>query len=146
MNKANEEEKRVIVGDGWFVQEPSGKAYLVGNKCKICKRVFFPKRGACPVCVKENSLEDMALSTRGKLGTFVIPQVSAPGFKAPYVIGYVDLPEVTGIFSPIVGFEPREDAIKQGTEVELRIGKISEDEQGNDVIGYMFGPAGSGKD
>jgi hypothetical protein len=25
-------------------------------------------------------------------------------------------------------------------EVELQIGKIAEDEQGNDIIGYQFGP------
>ena len=61
MNKENEELKQTVVGDNWFAQEPSGKAYLIGNKCNVCKRVFFPRRGSCPVCVQENTLEDVEL-------------------------------------------------------------------------------------
>lgn len=138
--------KPIIVGDHWFVQEPSGNAYLVGKKCKICKRVYFPKRGVCPSCVKDGTLEDIKLSTRGKLRNFVVSQVAASGFKAPYIIGYVHLPEVTGIFSTIVGFEPKEGSVKMGTPVELQIGKIAEDEFGNDIIGYMFSRVKEGKE
>jgi len=87
-------------------------------------------------------MQEIALSSRGEIDTFTVVHVAPVGFKAPYIQAYVDLPEGPRVFSLITGCEPSESALKTGTEVELVIDKITEDEKGNDLIGYKFRPIG----
>lgn len=90
--------------------------------------------------MKDDALEEVPLSTRGKIDTFSVVHVAPAGFKAPYIQAFVDLPEGPRIFSIITGCEPSEDAIKEGDEVELVVEKIADDEKGNELIGYKFRP------
>jgi uncharacterized OB-fold protein len=92
--------------------------------------------------MSEDTMREMALSTRGRIDTFTVVHVAPRGFKAPYIQAFVDLPEGPRIFSLITGCEPSEEVLKTGTEVELVIEKITEDEEGNDLIGYKFRPIG----
>ena len=119
------------------------QSYLIGSKCTACGRTFFPKQSVCRVCMRNDTMEETALSTRGKIDTFTVVHVAPKGFKAPYIQAFVDLPEGPRIFSLITGCEPSENALKTGTEVELVIDKITEDEKGNDLIGYKFRPVGT---
>jgi uncharacterized protein len=121
---------------------PGGKSYLIGSKCSACGRTFFPKQSVCRVCMRDDTMQETALSTRGKIDTFTVVHVAPMGFKAPYIQAFVDLPEGPRIFSLITGCEPSEEALKTGTEVEMVIDKITEDEKGNDLIGYKFRPIG----
>ena len=66
--------------------------------------------------------------------------VPIPGYRAPYIIARTELPEGLIVTSLITGCEPAEGALEIGDEVELVIDKITEDEEGNDIIGYMFRP------
>jgi uncharacterized OB-fold protein len=118
------------------------KSYLIGSKCSTCGRTFFPKQSVCRICMREDTMQETALSTRGKIDTFTVVHVAPIGFKAPYIQAFVDLPEGPRIFSLITGCEPSENALKTGTEVELVIDKITEDEKGNDLVGYKFRPVG----
>jgi uncharacterized OB-fold protein len=121
---------------------PGDKSYLIGSKCSACGRTFFPKQSVCRVCMRDDTMQETALSTRGKIDTFTVVHVAPMGFKAPYIQAFVDLPEGPRIFSLITGCEPSEDVLKTGTEVEMVIDKITEDEEGNDLIGYKFRPIG----
>jgi uncharacterized OB-fold protein len=85
-------------------------------------------------------MEEIPLSTRGKLENFTVIYVAPAGFEAPYIQAYVDLPEGVSLYTMITGVEPREDALEEGQEMELIITKITEDENGNDLIGYKFRP------
>ena len=123
---------------------PDDKSYLIGSRCSACGRTFFPKRSVCRICMRDDTMEDTALSTRGKIDTFTVVQVAPVGFKAPYIQAFVDLPEGVRIFSLITGCDPVENALEEGEEVELVINKIREDEKGNDLIGYQFRPVGKG--
>lgn len=136
------DKKQVLVKEGLFhlPASPSEKPYLIGSKCHICGYVAFPRRAICPVCVKQGTMEEVPLSRRGRINSFTVAQVAPSGFKAPYIVGYVDLPEGPRIFSMMTGCEPSERALKVGEEVELVIEKISEDDRGNEVIGYKFRP------
>ena len=87
-------------------------------------------------------MEDLPLSTRGKIDTYSVVQVAPTGFTAPYIQAFVDLPEGPRVFTIITGCEPSEEAIGEGQEVELFIDKVREDEKGNDLIGYKFRPVG----
>jgi uncharacterized OB-fold protein len=121
---------------------PDEKSCLIGSRCSKCGRTFFPKRFMCPVCLKEGTIEDVPLSTKGRIDTYSVVQVAPMGFTAPYIQAFVDLPEGPRVFTIIAGCEPSEDAIAEGQEVELVIDKIREDEEGNDLIGYKFRPVG----
>ena len=134
--------KRLPILPGLFHEgnSPDDQSYLIGSRCSACGRTFFPKRFMCNVCLKEGTMEEMALSTRGRIDTYSVVQVAPLGFKAPYIQAFVDLPEGPRIFSLITGCEPTEDAVAKGQEVALVIDKIREDEEGNDLIGYTFRP------
>ena len=90
-------------------------------------------------------MEELPLSRRGKISAGVIAHVAPVGFKPPYAMAYVDLPEGVRLFSQLTDVElcnefvvPGTELLQPGTEVELVIEKIREDDAGNDVIGYKF--------
>ncbi|MBI4307672.1 MAG: Zn-ribbon domain-containing OB-fold protein [Chloroflexi bacterium] len=138
--------KEVPVLEGLFHRSsgPGDKAYLIGSKCSACGYIAFPKRVVCPACVRENTMEEIPLGTRGKVFSFTVARVAPPGFTAPYLQSWIDLPEGPRIFSLISGVEPRDDALVEGQEVELAIEKIRTDDEGNAVIGYTFRPMSKG--
>jgi uncharacterized OB-fold protein len=112
--------------------------YLIASRCRNCGHVSFPKKEVCPACVTRDNSEEIELSRTGKIDTFSVLYVGAPGFSIPYVVGYVKMPEGPRAFSIIQKDKVSEDAIKVGQEVELVLGKIRADEKGNDVMGFQF--------
>lgn len=117
-----------------------GKPYLIGSKCQKCGYVAFPKKVVCPACITNGSMEDIELSRRGSIDTFSILHVAPPGFPVPYTVGYVCLPEGPRIFSNL---SYSGETIEIGDSAELIVGKIRDDESGNEVIGYLFKVGGS---
>lgn len=143
MNKQdNKNVKRKFIRDGLFYQptSPDEKPHLIGTKCRVCGYSAFPKRPVCPWCLKEGTMDEVALSSRGRINSFTIARVAPLGFKAPYIAAFIDLPEGPRLFSIITGCEPSEEALDIGKEAELLIDKIGDDEEGNELIGYMFRP------
>ena len=94
----------------------------------------------CPACMLDDTMREIPLSRIGKINSFTVAHVAPPGFKAPYLIAYVDLPEVSRVFGLVTGCEPSEESLQIGMEVEVVVDKIREDEKGNDLIGYKFSP------
>ena len=92
------------------------------------------------MCLQEGTMDEVPLSTRGKINTFTISRVAPLGFNAPYIQAFVDLPEGPRVFSLITGCEASEAAIEIGSEVEMVIEKICNDEEGSELIGYKFRP------
>ena len=119
---------------------PEDQPYLSGSRCRQCGRVFFPRQLACSACMKEGTMEEAALSRRGRIDTFSVVRVAPMGFEAPYIQAFVDMPEGPRIFALITGCEPSEDALGEGDEVELVIDKITQDEKGRELLGYKFRP------
>ena len=87
-------------------------------------------------------MEDIQLGSYGRLETFAVMQVGPPGFKVPYIIGYVKAREGVVVFAPITGCEAKDDALKVGEEMELVIEKVKEDGKGNNLIGWKYKPTG----
>jgi uncharacterized OB-fold protein len=141
-NRSRSNKRQIPIREGLFYQPSSSneQPYLIGNKCKLCGYVSFPQRAVCPMCLKQGTMEETAIGRRGKINSFTVSRVAAPGFAAPYIQAYVDLAEGPRIFSLITGCEPSEQAVEIGTAVELVIEKICEDEHGNDLMGYKFRP------
>jgi uncharacterized OB-fold protein len=138
----NSEKKEVVLDEGLFHQgtSPEDKSYLIGSKCKTCGNKFFPRRVICPICLKEDTIEEISLGNKGKIYSYSIARLSMPGYPAPYMLAYVDLESGPRIYSLITGCEPKEGILEVGDEVELVIGKITEDESGNHIIAYRFKP------
>jgi len=140
-DKKSAKEPVVSLKNYWhFADSPSDKSYLMGSKCRVCGSVVFPKRPICPVCVKENTMEDIPLGTRGTIVEFCVSKVAATGFFAPCIHSWIRLKDGPKVFSTITGTEVSEEAVKVGMEVELFADKVKVDEKGNDVIGYTFRP------
>jgi uncharacterized OB-fold protein len=136
------EKRRIPIIPGIIHEATSSddKSYLIGSRCRVCGRTFFPKQSVCRICMVDETMEETTLSTKGKIDTYTVVHVAPMGFKAPYIQGFVDLPEGPRIFSIITGWDPSGKALEEGMEVELMIDKITEDEKGNDLIGYKFRP------
>jgi len=138
--KKGTEQKLISEGLICFPEKSHEQPHLIGSRCKKCGYVAFPQKEICPACVEEGLMEEIALSRRGKLNTFTLTMVAPPGFEAPYIQGFIDLPEGCTIFSLITGCAPEEDALEIGQEVELVIEPVRRDDEGDQLIGYKFKP------
>ena len=90
---------------GLFVQPKSEneKPYLLGSRCRACGYTSFPRKEICIVCRKEGTMENIPLGSYGRLETFAVMQVGPPGFKVPYIIGYVKTREGVLFLRPSQG-------------------------------------------
>ena len=141
------DKKAIPIKEGWFhvPESPEDKPYLVGSKCSHCGYIAFPKTVICRSCMHDNTMQEVHIGRKGKLDTFTVSMQGPPGFEAPYIQAFVTLEEGIRIFTHIEGCEMKPDALKIGQELELVIGKIKTDPQGNDVIGWKFRPVNKGK-
>lgn len=135
--------KQALLMDGGLFhvpQSPEDKPYLVGGICGQCGYTCFPPTKVCPVCMQVGTMKVAPLSRSGKICTFAISRIGTSQHKAPYIQAYVDLPEGLRVFATIVNCPPTTDSVHIGMDVELVLGKVAEDEQHNEIIGYQFQP------
>jgi len=135
----NKIKKRIPVREGLFhiPSSPSEKPYLIGSRCRNCQEVLFPQRPICLNCFGKD-LEQVRLSSRGRLFTFTINHQGPKEFSTPYASGYIDLPEGVRIYSLLTDWETKD--LKIGGEMELVIEKMTEDLEGNEEVTYKFRP------
>ena len=136
--------KKIAVEEGlWTIpSSPGEKPHLIGSKCLSCGELYFPhkKKGLCIHC-QQRSLEDVHLSSKGKIVSFsVVVQSPAGGFykgPVPYAYGVVELPEGVELLSLFTG---NLGELEVGMEVELVIEKLFDDDEGNEITTYKFIP------
>ena len=136
--------RQIPVAEALFTW-PSDKPSLIGTHCKSCGDYFFPKTFTChnPNC-KDKEIEEVNLSRRGKLWSYSIlhyppppPFVASDPFE-PTPIAEVEIPEGLKILGMMEGCKPED--VKIGMEVELIVGELYTDKEGNDIIGWKFKP------
>jgi uncharacterized OB-fold protein len=136
--------KMVPIKEGLFhmPESPDDEPYLIGSKCRECGCVVWPTKKVCPACVKDDIMEEVPLSRKAKLQSFSVVYQVPTGFDfdIPYIQATVRLPEGVTLFTLVAGVEARSDALKLDQEMEMIIGKIREDEEGNDVVSWKFRP------
>jgi len=125
----------VPIREGIFVADADG-AKLLGNRCKSCAQIFFPKAIVCFNCFGKE-MDEVVLGPRGKLFTYTIGHMPSTHFDPPYAVGYIDMPEGVLVFAPLKAMEGR--PFRVGMEMEVTIDKLW-DENDRQVIGYMFKP------
>jgi len=126
---------RVPVREGIFVEDAEG-GRLLGNKCKSCGQLFFPKVRFCFYCLNK-SMEEVILSRRGKLYSYTIAHMPSTHFQPPYAVGFVDLPEGVRVFAPLK--MTGDKAFKIGMDMEVVIEELWREDD-KQVIGYKFKP------
>lgn len=121
-----------------FTETGSGPM-LVAQRCATCGKVAFPRKRVCPGCFGE-SLEEQVLGRTGTLHTYTCTYLGSPHLPAPYVIGFVDLPEGIRLLSLIVDCEPWDEVLEVGMPMEMTIGPLMPDAQGETLYTYKFRP------
>ena len=121
--------------EGIFEEDAVG-GRLLGNKCKSCGKIYFPKAQFCFNCF-EKGMEEVGLSRRGKLYSYTIGRMASTHFQPPYAVGLIDLPEGVRVFAPLIMTEDETYTI--GMEMELVIEELWR-ENHNQIVGYKFKP------
>lgn len=136
------DDKRIIpvrVGLWTTPSSPSEEPRLLGNRCRNCGEVLFPRKQVCPNC-QQKDFEDVELSRRGKIYSVTIVMQRPPVYykgPVPYAFGYVELPDVR-VETLFTDCDP--ESLEVGMDVELVIEKLYEDDEGNEIIAYKFRP------
>ena len=126
-----------------FWREMPQRYSIIGNKCMICGRVFFPPRESCPYCRRKSlgKMQDIQLSGKGKIVTYTIIHTATEDFEdqVPYPIAIVELDEGPRITAQIVDCKPED--VKIDMKVESTFRKIQQDgSTGAIYYGYKFKP------
>ena len=123
--------------------KPGETPCLIGNRCRSCKNVVFPKMPVCPGCGANGQMDEVEIGRTGKLYSHTIAHFAPKGFKAPFFQVFIDLPEGPRIFS-LVGAEcPVErGALEDGMEMKLIVEQLADTPENKDVITYKYVPAG----
>lgn len=118
---------------------PEGQqSVLLANQCKICGKIFFPKRTFCPACYDHGEMENISLDRRGVIYASTVVHIDSPsGIKAPYAFGYVDLPaNQLRVFALFTGADLAK--FTPGREVEMILEPLGIDRGGQKIVGYKF--------
>lgn len=143
-SKTKSSKKQVSIDPKVFVVPSSAreKPHLIGTRCKACGKHFFPQEPVCQYCFSED-VEVVPLSSRGKVYSCTIfrhhrrvPEYEGP---LPYMFGRVELPEGAGVLTAFADVS-LDKPLEEGTEVELKMDKFGEDEEGNEIMTFKFAP------
>jgi uncharacterized OB-fold protein len=113
---------------------------LIGQRCRDCGKIAFPRKRVCPECFGEH-LGGQVLSRTGVLHTFTRTHTGVPHLAKPYVIGLVDVPEGIRLLTLIEDYEPYEEVLRAGLKMEMIIAPLMTDENGTVLHSYKFRPA-----
>ena len=136
--------KQIPIKAGLFTPGLSslGQVRLVGSKCRNCGEVALGTVSSCRNCGGEE-IEVIPLSQKGKLWTYTVIRSRPPGdYKGPepfvpFGEGLVELPEGIRVKSPL---SVDVDKLKIGMDLKLKVYKLYEDKDGNEVIAFKFEP------
>lgn len=121
------------------ISKHDSKPNLIGSKCNKCGIYLFPSKKICPACF-DDAMTEVALNRTGKVYSYTIIRQAPTGFNVPFATAYIDLPEGVRVFAQLdlACWEKGEPRI--GQEVELALGPVRTDAQGNQIIGIKFIP------
>lgn len=121
--------------EGIFEEGDKG-GRLLGNQCKSCGKIYFPKAQFCFNCL-DKGMEEVGLSRRGKLYSYTIGRMASTHFQPPYAIGLVDLPEGVRVFAPLK--MTKDKPFRLGMDMEVVVEELWQ-ENDKQIIGYRFKP------
>lgn len=126
-----------------FWRENASRYNLIGSRCGVCGRVYFPPRTVCPTCHRRSigKMEPIKLRGEGEVVTFSIVH-DAPSqleMMKPYVIAIVQMKEGVRITGQVIDCEPAEVHI--GMKVKATLRRLGEEGPAGIIhYGYKFVP------
>jgi uncharacterized OB-fold protein len=112
---------------------------LAGCECMQCGRRFVPPRAFCTDCGSNNRMKAVRIAGPGKLYSHSVVHIAPKGFKAPYAVGYVDLPGDIRVLGQIFGWN--NSPLRQGMTMEIGRGAIGIEPDGSIRESFIFRPA-----
>jgi len=114
---------------------------MMGQKCRKCGSVNFPPKGVCKYCNESSDFEEIKLSGKGKVHTFVLIGAGGapPEFTeqeragGSYPVAIIELDEGPKVIGQIADIPPKE--VKMGMPVKTELRKVYTEEG---VIRYGF--------
>ena len=116
------------------VSDPLGETLSLLASRSANGTTYFPVTSICPDTL-EPPAETIRLSGEGSLYAYSTVHVSSGRFKAPYILGYVDLPEGVRLFTRIP-YEARE---RLRPDAPMRL-KFLRDPQNSSRLDFVFVP------
>lgn len=110
---------------------------LRGGRCAGCGACSYPFTPYCP-CGNDAEVVAIELSHVGQLVAWTSVHSPAPGFAAPYLVGYVDLPEGVRLFAPLHAEDGAQ--LRAGAAMQLEIERLGEEPSGDAAYAYSFRP------
>ncbi|MCD6330806.1 MAG: Zn-ribbon domain-containing OB-fold protein [Thermoplasmata archaeon] len=129
------------MGVARYWREIPARYNLIGKKCQVCGKIYFPPRYVCPKCRRKSigKMEDYKLNGRGTVESYTIIYTAPPEFegKTPYAIALIKMDEGCYLTGQIV--DCKLDEIHIGMRVEACLRRIQEDgKRGAIYYGYKF--------
>ena len=118
-----------------FYWDGAKEGKLLLNRCIACGTPHFPPRPFCPACGSRD-VEVIEASGRGRLYSYVISHLPAPGYEPPYVVAVVELEEGVRMVSNILDIPADPDALELDMALEVAF------EERGAVAVPQFRPAG----
>ena len=135
---------RKPVVEGLFSDEADG-ARLLGSRCASCGTPYFPKSDLChhPDC-QQSRMEDARFGPHGIVWSCSVQNYPPPPPArydepyAPYALGVVDLADGLRVVGRMAVDDPT--SVKVGAKVELVLEPLCREEDGTELITWMFRP------
>ena len=108
---------------------------LLLNSCPSCDKAYFPPRPFCPVCGNRD-VEIKQASGKGRLYSYIINHLPAPGYEPPFTVAVVMLDEGVKMVANLLECPPDPEALILDMPLEVTF------EQRGDVAIPQFKPAG----
>lgn len=128
--------------DGFFTLDAEGRSpRLIGSYSEAADTYFFPRRRRCPLT--GGPVRDVELSPEGELYAWTYVQSAWMGksrFGATaegHGVGQVDLPEGVRVQAVLRGAMGDWHI---GMPMTLEVQPVAEDEQGDELCSFRFGP------
>lgn len=101
-----------------FYWEGAKNGKLLLQSCPACDKPYFPPRPFCPTC-GSREVEVIEASGKASLYSYVISEIPAPGYEAPFTVAVVMLEEGVKMVSNLLDCPADPSAIEVDMPLEL---------------------------
>ncbi|KAA0910026.1 Zn-ribbon domain-containing OB-fold protein [Aquicoccus porphyridii] len=120
-----------------FYWDGARQGRLLLNSCPACDKAYFPPRPFCPTCGSRD-VTVIEASGKGRLYSYVISHLPAPGYEPPFTVAVVQLEEGVKMVTNIVDCPAEPELLVLDMALEVTF------ESRGDVTVPQFRPAGGG--
>ncbi len=94
--------------------------------CNSCDHTYFPPRPFCPKCGSRD-VKVIKASGKGRLYSYIINHMPAPGYTPPFVVAVVELEEGPRVMTNIVDCPQTPEAMQLDMPLEVTFERLNDD-------------------